>query len=330
MIDTNKIIEAWKEIESEIKNPGKYSRNIFIESKTSIRASVVFENKYKSIDFIFNKSFIKEINLEFKETKGIKLSFEDDETDNKLIILSIYLKNNYFLDNYIKIIEKIILAVYSIKSQKDSYTTILKLLISWRRCFEDETFDGLTKEEEIGLIGELSLIEKLFVNNIDPADILKIWEGPNGGLHDFNHEKFLIEVKTFSKKNKRIKINNIDQLNYLFFKNLYLGGVEIENSSTGETLVNIINRLNNNLFSDFNLNKIFEEKLNQYGYFDIHKDNYQTKYNVYKTYFFKIMDGFPTILKKDLNDGINDISFSIEIDKIHSFETDETFLTTQL
>ena len=55
MIDIKKITKTWEEIQSEIDNPGKYSRNIFIESKTLIRASVIYENKFKSIDFIFKK-----------------------------------------------------------------------------------------------------------------------------------------------------------------------------------------------------------------------------------------------------------------------------------
>ena len=326
MIDIKKITKTWEEIQSEIDNPGKYSRNIFIESKTLIRASVIYENKFKSIDFIFKKKIINKIDLEFKETKGIKVIFEEDDLDNELIILSIYLKNTLFLDTYIKLLEKIINAVFEIDDQKISYNKILKLLINWRRCFEDEKFDGLSKEEEIGLIGELTIIEKLFSKNIDPNNILSIWEGPSGGLHDFKDSKFLIEVKTFSKKKKKIKINNIDQLNYLFFTKLYLGCVELEHNTLGETLLNVIDRINNDIFHERNLNEIFEEKLNQYGYFDIHRNYYQTKFIVNKTSFYKVSEGFPTILKKNILEGISDISFSIDIDKIKNFHTNENFL----
>ena len=37
---------------------------------------------------------------------------------------------------------------------------ISNLLINWRKCFEDEKYEGLTKEEEIGLFGELTFLNK--------------------------------------------------------------------------------------------------------------------------------------------------------------------------
>ena len=53
-------------------------------------------------------------------------------------------------------------------------------------------------------------------------------------------------------------------------------------------LLNIIDRINSDIFHERNLNEIFEEKLNQYGFFDIHRNYYQTKYIVNKTSFYKV------------------------------------------
>ncbi len=324
--DFNKIIDAWKKISSEINNPGKYSRSIFTDCKTPISASVIYENKFKSVNFIFNKTLVNKSNFEFKETKGIKVSFENDEDDKNLLILSIYLKNSSFLDAYENLLEKIITSIYDIDNQKLCFDIISNLLINWRKCFEDEKYEGLTKEEEIGLFGELTFFNKAISKNINSSNILNYWEGPEGGLHDFKFPKFLLEIKTYSKRKNKIKINNLDQLNYKFFSNLYLGCAEIEQNLSGKTLVEIIDDIKK-IFNDNNNLKIsFEKKLSAYGYFEIHKKNYETKYVANSLLFYKLTNKFPTILKEDLAEGINEVSFSIDINRIKKFVSDENFI----
>ena len=176
--NSNDIIETWKLISKEIEKPGKYSRNIYIESKIPIRASVVYENQFKSVDFLFNKNGFNKPNLEFKETKGIKVNFEQDSENNNLIVLSIYLKNNFFLDTYCNLLVKIVSSVHKIEDQNVGINLILNYLMNWRRCFEDEQFEGLSKEEEIGLIGELNFINHCTSKNSNYSQILNCWNGP--------------------------------------------------------------------------------------------------------------------------------------------------------
>ena len=154
---------------------------------------------------------------------------------------------------------------------------------------------------------------------------MNYWEGPEGGLHDFKFPKFLLEIKTYSKRKNKIKINNLDQLNYKFFSNLYLGCAEIEQNLSGKTLVEIIDDIKN--FNDNNNLKIsFEKKLSAYGYFEIHKKNYETKYVANSLLFYELTNKFPTILKEDLAEGINEVSFSIDINRIKKFVSDENFI----
>ena len=165
---------------------------------------------------------------------------------------------------------------------------------------------------------------EIFSKNIAVEKILEYWQGPVGGLHDFKHPNFLVEIKTFSKN--IIRINNIDQLNHKFFKNLYLGCVEIENSNSGKTVVNLIDELKNSIFKEDQIQGQFDEKLSTYGYLEIHKENYKSKYLINNINYYKVREGFPAILKQELKEGIMDVSYSIELNNCEKFKSSNDFI----
>ena len=326
-IDINKISDTWKKISSETNSPGKYSRNIFIDCKILIRASVINQTNTRCVEFIFDKNILNKKKISFKETKGIKVDVEKEDNYEDKLILCIYLKSSAFIDTYLKLLEKIITAIYTIENHESSLHKIITYLSSWRKCFEDEHYDGLSKEEQIGLYGELSFIKEIYSKQISPEKIINYWHGPEGGLHDFKFSDYLVEIKTFSKNKNKIRISNVDQLNYKFFTNLYLGCVEIENNNSGLTLVNLIDDLKNSIFKENHIQEQFNEKLSLYGYLEIHKDNYTNKFLVSNINYYKVKEGFPSILKKDLVEGITDIYYAIELTNCEKFKCSGDFIS---
>jgi len=325
MVETGEILQAWKII-SEKKYEGKFYRIIYKNSKTPIRASVVHGKNLKSVEFVFDDNLIDKKKIIFKETKGIKLDIVKEPDYKKKIIICIYLKNNSFLDTYLKLIEKIISAIYKNEDQKENIRQILTKLQSWRKCFEDEKYAGLSIEEQIGLFGELNYIKKTLSKNISLQNILEYWKGPEGGLHDFKHQNFLLEVKTFSKNKNKIRISNPQQLNYTFFKNIYLCSVEINFDFSGKTIVDLINELTNKFSTNEKLLSQFSEKLNQAGYLDVHKENYNEKFIVNKIEYYKVTENFPTILPDQIHSQISDVFFSINIHACNKFICNDSFI----
>ena len=325
-IDIEKIIEAWNKIISETSDKGKYSRNIFIECKVSLKASIVNPIKTKSVEFVFDKNKIDKKKLDFKETKGIKVDIEKDIDDDSKLILCVYLKSSAFQDTYLKLLEKIINSIFEIDDQDISFHKVKTHLSSWRKCFEDEHYQGLKKEEQIGLFGELTFIKEVYSKGINVEKILDFWKGPEGGLHDFRFRTCLVEVKTYSKNKNKIRISNMDQLNYNFFTNLYLSCVEIEHNHSGFTIVNLIDEIKNLIFKENQTLQKFEEKLSLYGYLDIHKENYKDKFLVTNLNYYKVDKGFPCILKNNLEIGVIDVSFSIELSSCEKFKCKFDFI----
>ena len=54
--------------------------------------------------------------------------------------------------------------------------------------------------------------------------------------------------------------------------------------------------------------------------------NYETKYVANSLLFYELTNKFPTILKEDLAEGINEVSFSIDNNRIKKFVSDENFI----
>ena len=70
----------------------------------------------------------------------------------------------------------------------------------------------------------------------------------------------------------------------------------------GKNLVEVINALKEKFLNDENLILLLE-KLNEYGYFEIHNKNYETKYLTNSILFYAVK-WISTILKDKLVDGV--------------------------
>lgn len=321
----NEITDAWKAISVE-NLEGKFSRQIFLKSSTDIKASVDIAKNLKSVDFIFKKKFITSKKISFKETKGINVLIEGDKNFPDRLILSIYLKNSFFLDIYLKLIDKIINDLQLFNDDNIKFVNINKHLINWRKCFESENYEGLSLEEQIGLIGELSQLQKIIDKGISLENSLTYWQGPEQALHDFKHPKFTVEVKTTTNKKKEIRVNNIEQFDYEFHNNLYLCCAIIDRGINGLNLVEHIENFKKKNFERDNLILIFENKLSSMGYLDIHKDFYLEKFNLIEIIYFKIEKGFPCILPSQINENIRKLEYNIDLTGCDNFLTDDSFL----
>ena len=80
---------------------------------------------------------------------------------------------------------------------------------------------------------------------------------------------------------------------------------------------------------------IFQDKLKSYGYFDIHKDEYNEKYKNLKEYYFKVDKEFPKILYKDLHNAISKVAYKLDTNLLLSFDigkkkSEEIFLDEKI
>lgn len=118
-------------------------------------------------------------------------------------------------------------------------TTIKKILRNWRKYWRFFS-TSLTKEERIGLFGELLVLRHALehINGFSWQN----WQGSGSvsGLHDFQHERFKLEVKTSisDRDSGVIHVYNADQFQVV--PNLSLCLVCLSEDHSGDNLLDLI------------------------------------------------------------------------------------------
>lgn len=246
-------------------------------------------------------------------------------------IFSIEVENNielniYLLDNELKgifslFIQNILEDIESSVTESEAITTTLNVVSKWKKLFEKINFNGLTLEQQKGLIGELLFLNYLLINKKTTASAVYAWTGAEQEFQakDFTLGSIGIEIKFTSSKQPRIKISNEKQLDTENLRELFLVLYSTEAvKDNGISLNSIIEQTRRNISIEEERN-VFNYKLQLNGYFDDDKEHYGKMYFIKKTFAFLVTSDFPKIVKNQLPLGIYDTSYSIEISAIESF-----------
>lgn len=115
----------------------------------------------------------------------------------------------------------------------DDTSAPLAILDRWRR-FWAARWDGLSREEQIGLAGELLVLLE-WIPTITTAT-LTAWHGPLGGRHDWVGHSLAVEVKTTAISTGPVihRISRLDQLEEPSDRPLYLLSQRLVADPAGE------------------------------------------------------------------------------------------------
>jgi hypothetical protein len=101
----------------------------------------------------------------------------------------------------------------------------------------------MSKQAQIGLIGELLILRRVMVPALGPQAVFR-WSGPQRERHDFVYGTIHLEVKTTKTSRHEHEISRLDQLWAPPGRRLLLASVQIEESIGGATtLADLIDEL---------------------------------------------------------------------------------------
>lgn len=205
------------------------------------------------------------------------------------------------------------------KSESEFIVRLLSNLKNWQR-FMRSTRDILSEEKIRGLIAELQFMHDLMEKNRSFSSlIVESWCGPERLQQDFIFENEVVEVKSIGNMDKKtITISSLDQLQ-TNVKKLYLAVYVVTKSdvlNTGVNLNQLVENIESMLSSTDKLTLC--EKLLEMGYLKNEKYD-DLKYQVKKESSYLVSDEFPKLTARTIPNGVVNVKYSIEIDKIERF-----------
>lgn len=260
-------------------------------------------------------------NYRFKGVEIFKVEIENN------IELDIYLLDNELKDIFSLFIQNILEDIEPSVTESEAITTTLNVVSKWKKLFDKINFNGLSLEQQKGLIGELLFLNYILNNEKTSTNAINAWTGAEREFEakDFTFGSIGIEIKFTSSKQPRIKVSNERQLDAENLSNLFLVLYSTEAvKDNGFSLNSLVEQTRQNISTEEE-RSIFNGKLQLNGYFDEDREHYRKMYSLKKTFAFAVTTDFPKIVKNDLPLGIYDTSYSIEISAIEKYiiETDK-------
>lgn len=254
-------------------------------------------------------------NYRFKGVEIYTLLVEDK------IELYIYLLDNELKDIFSLFIQNILEDIEPSVTENEAITTTLNVVSKWKKLFDKINFNGLSLEQQKGLIGELLFLNYLLNDEKISANAVNAWTGAEMEFQakDFTLGAVGIEIKFTSSKQPRIKVSNERQLDAENLSDLFLVLYSTEAVKDNGFSLNSLIAQTRKVISTDEERSIFNAKLQLNGYFDEDSEHYGRMYSLKKTFGFAVTSDFPKIVKNQLPLGIYDTSYSIEISAVESF-----------
>lgn len=194
------------------------------------------------------------------------------------------------------------------------------------RAWQDFMLRGaeglLGSEAELGLFGEIHLLQGLLANGVSGYSAVESWMGPEDGLQDFLIGLGGIEVKSTASTGRfPAKIGSLDQLNDELVKPLYLAGIRLAVSDDGLRLPDAIQLTRDLLRSDPIAMRRFDTRLLHAGYLESAADRYARRFRPVELRILEISEGFPRLTKSNVGLYITKAQYELDLDAIDWPET---------
>ena len=245
--------------------------------------------------------------------------------------LNIYLLDNDLKDIFSLFVQNILEDIAESVTENEAVTKSLNVISKWKKLFDKINFNGLSLEQQKGLIGELLFINYLLEQGKSSTTLLNAWTGPDFEDKDFVFGATGVEMKLTSSKYPKIKITNEGQLDAQNLNKLFLILYTAEDvKENGFTLNSLVEQTQAKLSANIDELKFFNERLMLLGYFEEDKEHYNKMYSLKKTYSFSVSEGFPKIIKSQLPIGVYNTSYFIELSAVENFTVEMDEITQNI
>lgn len=209
-------------------------------------------------------------------------------------------------------------------NEAEGLRNFLARLSDWQQLLRRLGPQGLSREGQQGLWGELWVLREVVAPVTGLCEAIQGWRGPMGSDQDFQLGHLCLEVKTSTASTlDRLFISSERQLEVPADVGLLLVALSLDaRPDHGETLPDIVQVLRSDA-SDVGCLGTLDARLELLGYQHEHALSYEdVGYEVRSFTPFRVEEGFPRIVSGDLRTGVGDVHYSISAAASAHFRVD--------
>lgn len=206
----------------------------------------------------------------------------------------------------------------------DALKALAARLARWRKFFQRGPQTGLTREDYIGLYGELSCIEAGLTAGLAPVPLVSGWQGPTGTNQDFLFGPTAVEIKTTTGNEiDRVRITNVRQLDSTGLQALFLVHYAFDfRQGTGRTLPQLIGALRSALASASpEALSTLNDRLLDAGFLDGTPNDFDSwGFTPRHSDVYAVADDFPRLLESGLPSGVSEVAYTLNLSVATQFK----------
>ena len=188
---------------------------------------------------------------------------------------------------------------------------------AWQSFMERDREGVLGAEAEVGLHGELVVLQSILESGVSPSVAVQAWIGPLDGIQDFQFTGGSIEVKaTTSSGTFPATISSLEQLDETLVNPLFLAGVKLDLAQSGKNLPARAENIRHLLQKDPTALSIFDIRLLHAGFFPAFSDRYPRSFAHDITKFFQVHADFPRLTHGVIPTPIRKARYEIDLDLV--------------
>ncbi|WP_312326776.1 PD-(D/E)XK motif protein [Stenotrophomonas sp.] len=196
------------------------------------------------------------------------------------------------------------------------YAAMIARIRAWQAFMKRDDDGTLSTEEEIGLFGELLVLQNVIQDGVYEIDAIDSWTGPGDGLHDFDLGTGSVEVKTtVASAGFLARIANLDQLDDSLRKPLYVAAVRLTQPDVGTTLPELVDEIAGR-FQDAGAPASFGNRLIAAGYMVTARSTYKRRFRCSELTYRFISANSPRLTRANVPASIREARYTLDMDAL--------------
>lgn len=201
------------------------------------------------------------------------------------------------------------------ESELRAYYSFVSRIRSWQRFMEKPRDRRLSDTEEIGLFGELKVVQRLIRLGRPASEVLKLWKGPTNGLRDFSLGTVDLEVKsTISSNGFPASIGSLEQLDDADDHTIYLLAQRFALDSSGLTLPDLIDEIREVIGEGDDL--CFGRSLLMAGYESAFAEEYTRRFIEADIRAYRMDQHFPRLTRSAVPLAVKAAKYDLDLDLV--------------